>query len=230
VYLRLLYRVPALVLITLGCLGFARLTGRRRKAYRLWAILYSRVCGRELEITGAAPDPSAQLIIANHTSYLDAIPMGYLWPEARPVAMQRIRSWFLLGPLSGQGAIFVDGGVAESRRQTREEMRRVWEEGGAVIVFPEGKVSHGLRRPPFRFGSFEEAIAAGVMIQGVRISYPTELLDLLGTRRFEHRFFWVLCQNFTIRVRLVPAERAAGDAATLARIWESRLLSDKTKG
>ena len=248
VYLRLLYRVPVLALVTLACLGFARLTGRRTSAYRLWAVLYGRVCGRELEITGAAPDPSARLIVANHTSYLDAIPMAHLWPDARPVAMQRIRSWFLLGFLTSKTGIFVDEGAAESRRQAREEMRRVWASGGAVIVFPEGKASHGAppsasirgtwrsrgqSRPtvsgPFRIGPFEEAAACDITIQGVRIGYPPELLAALDGRWFEERFLWVLCQSFKIRAHVFPAERASADAETLRRTWESRLIASESR-
>jgi 1-acyl-sn-glycerol-3-phosphate acyltransferase len=243
VYLRLLYRIPFLALVTLACLGYARLTGRRKRAYRLWAILYGRICGRELVISGAAPDSSAQLIVANHTSYLDAFPLAYLWPEVHPVATHRIRSWFLLGSLSSKTAIFVDDSVAESRRQAREEMRMVWESGGAVLVFPEGKASHGAppsislletwrsraqTRPigpgPFRLGPFEEAAACAITVQGVRIEYPRELLAGLGGRWFEEKFLWVLCQNFAISVHLFPAERASGDAASLARTWGRRLL------
>ncbi len=246
VYLRLFYRVPVLAIVTVACLGLARLTGRRKTAYRLWAILYGKACGRELVISGAAPDPSAQLILANHTSYLDMIPMAYLWPQARPVTMHRIRSWFLLGSLSRGGAIFVDDGLAESRRQAREEMRRVWESGGTVIVFPEGKASHGappsasLRgtwrsrgqtRPtgpgPFRIGPFEEAAARAITIQGVRIGYPPELLATLDGRWFEDRFFWVLCQSFKIRAHVFPAERADADAEALRRSWEARLVPQR---
>jgi 1-acyl-sn-glycerol-3-phosphate acyltransferase len=227
VYLRLLYRMPTLVLVTLGCLGFARLTGRRRMAYRVWAILHGRLCGRRVVISGAERDPSAQLIIANHTGYPDVVPMANLWPDARPIATHTIRSWFVLGALSDTVAIFVDDGSAESRRQAREEMRRVWEKGEAVIVFPEGAASHGgeARGPGrFRVGPFEEAAARAITIQGVRIDYPPELVAALDGRRFEERFFWVLCQNFTIRARVFPSERVVSDAETLRRTWEERLL------
>jgi len=248
VYLRLLYRLPVLVLVTLACVGFARLTGRRKWAYRLWAVLYGRICGRELEVTGSSPDPAAQMIVANHTCYLDTIPIAYLWPEAITVAMGRIRSWFLLGSLSRGSVIYVDDGVAESRQQAREEMRRVWDSGGAVIVFPEGKASHGAppsatirgtwqsrgeSRPtgsgPFRLGPFEEAAASAIAIQGVRIDYPPELLEALGGRWFEERFLWVLCQSFKIRAHVFPAEPASADAETLRRTWESRLITSEPR-
>lgn len=248
VYLRLLYRVPVLAIVTLACLGYARLTGRRRRAYRLWAILYGATCGRRVVIHGAQPDASAQLVVANHTTYLDAIPLARLWPHARPVAMHRIRSWFLLGPLSSKAGIFVDDGEAESRRRAREEMRRVWAAGEAVIVFPEGTASHGAppsgsilrtwrsrgqRRvtgpAPFRLGPFEEAAACSITIQGVRISYPRELLAALEGRWFEDRFLWVLCQNITIDAEVFPAERAGRDAEALRRSWEETLLPDFQK-
>ena len=243
VYLRLFYRLPALALVTFACLGYARLTGRRKSAARLWAILHGRLCGRKVVVSGAAPDPSAQLIVANHTTYLDAIPLAYLWPQARPLSMHRIRSWFLLGRLSRKVGIFVDDGAAQSRRQAREEIRRAWGSGETVIVFPEGQASYGappsltFRQTwrsrgeprttgprPFRLGPFEEAAACAVTIQGVRIEYPRELLAGLGGRWFEEKFFWVLCQNFSISVHVFPAERASGDAASLAQTWERRIL------
>jgi len=245
VYLRLLYRLPALALLSLALLGFARLTGRRRMAWRTWATLHSRICGRRLEITGAARDPSALLIVANHTCYLDAIPVSYLWPQARPVAMHRVRSWFLVGPLASRIGIFVEDGIRESRQRAREELRRVWDSGEAVVLFPEGNASHGghsslsdsktppprgegrsMGPSPFRPGAFREASERGITVQGIRIGYPAELLEALDGRRFEDRFFWVLCQNFTIRAFVFPAERAGSDPEALRRRWEERLLGD----
>lgn len=228
---------------TLVCL-FLGLALRIKTAYRLWAVVCSKVCGRELEITGANPDPAARLIIANHVSYLDPIPIYYLWPTSCPVAMQRIRSWFLIGYLLRDSLIFVDPTDGHSRRQAREQMRRIWDAGGTVLVFPEGRASHG--SPPsasarswtrsrtaprpresgsFRLGPFEEAVAGGITTQGVRISYPPELLAALDGRWFEERFFWILCQNFKIRAHVFPAEPAASDAETLRSTWEARLLS-----
>jgi hypothetical protein len=43
-------------------------------------------------------------------------------------------------------------------------------------------------------------------------------------RWFEERFFWILCQNLTIRAHVFPAERAGSDAEILRRTWEARLL------
>jgi 1-acyl-sn-glycerol-3-phosphate acyltransferase len=221
VYLRVLYRLPLVAVSALVCFLFSRATGNR-SACRVWAAFASRVCRRELVITGAAPDPAAQLVVANHVSYVDLIPIFYLWPACHPVAMREIRSWFFLGRLLRRSAIFVDEEDPDSRRSAREEMRRVWSEGKTVLVFPEGIIAR--RRHRFYVGSFQEAITSGVAIQGVRISYSPELLAALDGRLFEERFFWILCQNFQIRVHVFPAEAAAGDAATLSASWEKRLL------
>jgi len=223
IYLRALYRLPIGAFSALACFLFARVTGDGR-AFRVWASIMSRVCRRELVITGAPPDLSAQLIVANHVSYLDMIPIFYLWPDCRPVADGRIRAWFLVGRLLRHSVIFVDDEIAGSRFQARAEMQRVWKEGRKVLVFPEGRISR--RRGRFQVGSFEEAVSNGVSIQGARISYPAELLAALNGRFFEDRFFWILCQNFQIRVQIFPAERASGEPSALSARWERRLLSD----
>jgi 1-acyl-sn-glycerol-3-phosphate acyltransferase len=223
VYLRLVYRLPLMAVTMLACFLFAQVTGWRG-ACRLWAILASRICGRQLEISGAPPDPAAQLVIANHVSYLDLIPIFYLWPACHPVAMGHIRSWFFIGWLLRDSVIFVDEGDPDGRCRARGEMRRVWKHGGTLLVFPEGIIAE--RRGRFHVGSFEEAIRSGVAIQGARISYAPELVAALNGRLFEERFFWVLCQNLRIRIHVFEAEPAAGDAAELSSAWERRLLSD----
>ncbi len=227
VYMRALYRLPLVAVSALVCFLFSRATGNRN-APRVWAAFASRVCRRELVITGAPPDPAAQLVVANHVSYLDLIPIFYLWPACCPVAMREIRSWFFIGWLLRRSVIFVDEEDPDSRRGAREEMRKVWSEGKSVLVFPEGIIARKRRR--FYVGSFQEAIASGVSIQGARISYPPELIAALGGRLFEERFFWILCQNFQIRVHVFPAEPATGDAATLCASWERRLLEGGQSG
>ncbi|MCA1579797.1 MAG: 1-acyl-sn-glycerol-3-phosphate acyltransferase [Acidobacteria bacterium] len=233
-----------LVAASVGCLTLARLTGRASFFHRLWAVIISRICHRDLEITGAKRDPSAQLIVANHVSYLDVIPMAYIYPDVRPVVMSRIRSWFLIGWFAPGGAILVNDQLPESRRQAREEMRKVWKSGGVVFLFPEGRAAHGappsvswrerrrsrfssrsIAAGPFRLGPFEEAVASGVTTQGVRISYPPELVAALNGRWFEEKFFWILCQNFKIRAHVFPSEPPASDAETLRRTWEERVRS-----
>ena len=220
-YWRAAYRLPLLAVSALACFLWARVTGDRR-AVRLWARFASRLCGRKLVITGAAPDPAAGLVISNHVSYLDLVPILLLFPGCHPVAMREIRSWPIVGRLLAGSAIFVDEADPGSRGRAREEMRRSWRDGRTLLVFPEGIIAR--RRGRFRLGCFEEAIRAGVSIQGVRLTYPPELLAGLGGRLFEERFFWVLCQSFAIRAEVFPAETAAGDPAPLAARWQARLL------
>jgi 1-acyl-sn-glycerol-3-phosphate acyltransferase len=176
--------------------------------------------------------------VANHFSYLDLFPLYCLWPASYPVVGAEIRKFLLFGKHLRRSMILVDNRDAESRRQTRAEMRRVWAEGGTVMVFPGSRRAGSPPPPagvsydahPFRKGSFEEAIAANVVIQGARISYSAELLAALTGRHFEQSFLWVLCQNFTIRIHLFPAEKATGDAATIARTWEERILRRGEEG
>ena len=215
------YRLPAAALSALACFLYARATGDRR-AVRTWARFASRACGRELRVRGASPDPTAQLVIANHVSYVDLLPIFSLWPQCHPVAMSEILSWPLVGRLVRRSAIFVDEIDPESRHEARRAMREAWLVGRSVLVFPEGIIAR--RRGRFRIGCFEEAIRAGISIQGARLTYPPELLEGLGGRLFEERFFWVLGQSFAIDVEVFPAEPARGDAVALAAHWQERLL------
>jgi 1-acyl-sn-glycerol-3-phosphate acyltransferase len=216
-----LYRLPAASASALACFLYARATGDRR-AVRLWARFASRVCGRQLVIRGAAPDARARLIIANHVSYLDLLPIFALWPDCHPVAMREILSWPLVGRLVRDSAIFVDETDPESRRDARAAMREAWRSGRRVLVFPEGIIAR--RRGRFRAGCFEEATRAGIWIQGARLTYPPELLAGLDGRLFEERFFWVLSRSFSIEAEVFPAEPARGDPEALAARWQARLL------
>ena len=225
--------MPALVFIALaGLLG--RVIGIKGMT-RVGVWVLSRICRRDLEFTGAPPDPTARLIVANHFSYLDLLPLYYLWPDSYAVASHDVRRWLLLGPLLRRVFIFVDNRDAASRGQARVEMRRVWAEDGTVVIFPGSRRAGSPPLPPgvrydarpFRRGSFEEAISAGITIQGARISYSPELMAVVEGGHFEDRFFWVLCQNFTIRIHLLDAERASGDAENLALTWERRILRNE---
>lgn len=226
VYLKAAFRLPLLAVSALVCFLYARATGDRR-AIRFWAGLATRICRRRLEISGA-PDPTARLVIANHVSYIDLVPILFLWPHCHPVAMREIRSWPLVGRLLRKSVIFVDESEPGSRADARDEMHRAWKAGRTVLVFPEGIIAR--RRGRFRLGCFEEAIAAGVPIQGVRLTYPPELLAALGGRLFEERFFWVLGQSFSIRAEVFAAEPAEGDPASLAARWQERLLPRERSG
>jgi 1-acyl-sn-glycerol-3-phosphate acyltransferase len=225
VYGKALYRLPLLALSALVFFLYVRVTGDRR-AVRVWAKLASRICRRDLVVSGAPPDPSARLVIANHVSHIDPVPIFFLWPDIHPVAMREILSWPVIGRLVRGSAIFVDEEDAGSRELARREMRRAWRGGRRLLVFPEGVIAR--RRQRFRVGCFEEAIEAGVSIQGVRLTYPPELVATLGGRLFEERFFWVLCQSFTIRVEVFPAEPARGEPSALAATWQERLLGPES--
>ena len=226
VYGKAFYRLPLLALSALVFFLYVRVTGDRR-AVRVWARLACRICRRHLAISGAPPDPSARLVVANHVSHIDPVPILFLWPDIHPVAMREILSWPVIGRLVRGSAIFVDEDDATSRESARGEMRRAWGAGRRLLVFPEGVIARRRRR--FRVGCFEEAIEAGVSIQGVRLTYPPELVAALGGRLFEERFFWVLCQSFTIRVEVFAAEPARGDPSELAARWQERLLGPEAR-
>ena len=222
VYWKALYRLPLIAAAALACFLYVCVTGDRR-GVRLWALFASRVCRRRIVFSGAAPDPAARLLIANHVSYVDLVPIFQLWPACLPVAQREVRSWPLIGRLVRHRVIFVDETDQGSRRRARDQMRKAWRSGRSVLVFPEGVIAR--RRGRFRVGCFEEAIGSGVAIQGARICYQPELLAALNGRLFEERFFWILSQDFEIRVEVFPAETATGDPASLAARWEARLLA-----
>lgn len=93
------------------------------------------------------------VIVANHVSWLDIFTLN----AARPlvfVAKAEVRGWPGIGLLArATGVLFVDRDRARTAEQARAFRARL-EGAGALVLFPEGTSTDGLRVLPFRSSLF----------------------------------------------------------------------------
>ncbi|MFA5041339.1 MAG: lysophospholipid acyltransferase family protein [Bdellovibrionales bacterium] len=118
--------------------------------------LLLNLLGISLHLHGEPSPASPVLFASNHTSYLDAIVLGYLLP-AGFVAKAEVADWPLFGLLSKlQNCVFVERRstrAAEQRSQLKDYLTNKHD----LVLFPEGTSSEGLTALPFKSSLFSLA-------------------------------------------------------------------------
>ena len=178
---RAVWRVAAILLWTLvllvPSLVTRLLTARASMAViSLWHRGCCRLVGLDVQSIGDATGERPVMFVANHVSYLDILVLGGLL-KARFIAKSDVRSWPVIGLLSGlAGTIFVERRARRSREQ-RDVIAASLEMGDSLVLFPEGTSSNGSRVLPFKsslFSVFEtDDVAPGAVIQPVTIDYSS---------------------------------------------------------
>jgi len=157
---------------------------------------YHRCCCRILGITvrsiGTPSRERPVLFAANHTSYLDIEILGSLIPGSF-VAKEEVARWPLFGWLAKlQRSVFVDRRVRSAAAQ-RDAMARRFDEGDALILFPEGTSGDGNRVLPFKTALFAAVDGRGdrapVTVQPVSVAY-TRLDGIPLGRHYRPFFAW----------------------------------------
>lgn len=169
----------AVVLLPFQALGMALNNRLQRDVPLLFHRLYCAVIGIRITQVGERTRESPVLILANHVSWSDISVIGALAPVVF-VAKSEVKSWPVFGWLARlQRTIFIE---RERRHKTGEHARAMADRligGDAVLLFPEGTSSDGIRILPFRsalIGSVHHAIGDSthhdrVMVQPVSLAY-----------------------------------------------------------
>lgn len=114
----------------------------------------------------------AQLIVANHVSWLDIMAVHAICPQARFVSKADVKAWPLLGGLIVQaGTLFIE---RESRRDALRVVHQSAEAlqaGDTVAFFPEGTTSDGHHLLPFHANLLQAAVTTGVPVQPVALRF-----------------------------------------------------------
>lgn len=206
----------------LGCIGLPQLVSLWSPRTALGMLggaarLYLRRTGVRLKVDNAAPDLRPCLLVANHTSSLDAVILTAAYD-------QPLR--FLVAPWVAEHAVFknliarlghlpVHRGDPEAAKAQAARIAKLLEQGGSCLAaFPEGgiEVTPGLR--PFALGVFQVAIAAGVPVVPVAIRGAREIQPWPRTEPYPGE----------ISVVMGPAMRAQGDG------WEDLIeLATRTR-
>jgi len=221
-YLRLVYRIPLLLLhmllgapVTVACqyrpFRDLRLGGRTlSEATAVWWMrTICRIFGLRLEQVGSV-GPGARLLVANHISWLD-IPLINSMAAVSFVSKAEINDWPVVGLMARSGrTVFHRRGSHDSASDVAAAMAERLQDGGRVAIFPEGGIrpGHGVKR--FHGRMFAAAIETGVPVQPVMLRYLRNGghdpdMTFLPREHFVGNFFRLLRQGPCIaHVEVLP--------------------------
>jgi len=182
--IRAIFILPLLVLtffllVPFHLIGRALNTDLQRSVPVLFHRIVCALLGVRIHQTGTRSSADEVLILSNHVSWLDISVLGAVAPIVF-VSKSEVASWPVFGTLARlQRTVFID---RERRHKTGEAAGAMAERlrgGDAVVLFPEGTSSDGIRILPFRsalIGAVHHTIGDAthhkqVMVQPVSIAY-----------------------------------------------------------
>ncbi|EKS35474.1 lysophospholipid acyltransferase family protein [Afipia clevelandensis] len=178
-YVAIVMAVVALILLPFQLAGILLNNRLQRIVPNLFHRTACAVIGIRINQAGERTRESPVLILSNHASWLDIIVLGAIAPVVF-VAKSEVANWPLFGQLAKlQRTVFVE---RERRHKTGDAARAMSERligGDAVVLFPEGTSSDGIRILPFRsalIGAVHHAIGDSthhdrVTVQPVSLAY-----------------------------------------------------------
>ena len=156
------------------------------------------VLGIRVETFGRPYRERGVLLAANHTSYLDMPVLAAVIPVAF-VAKSEVAKWPLFGTLSHLArTVFVERERRSKAGEQRDRIKERLEEGGTIVLFPEGTSSDGNRVLPFKSALLASAdgMVKGpdgqlrrVVVQPVSVAY-TRLHGVPMGRELRPFFAW----------------------------------------
>ncbi|MEM8960472.1 MAG: 1-acyl-sn-glycerol-3-phosphate acyltransferase [Acidobacteriota bacterium] len=183
--LRLLWRLPVILIATIVCQTALILIAPWRDRCRVWwlrwrnplmrgwgrALLFG--FGARVRVTGTPPTGSF-LLVSNHLSYVD-IPLLAAVVDAAFVAKADIAKWPFLGTTVRAGdTIFIDRGQRRDLVRVIDQMEAKWALPLGAIIFPEGTSSPGETILPFRPSLLEVAATRHKPVHWAVIRYHAD--------------------------------------------------------
>jgi len=227
-YLRLLYRLPGLLLhVLLGTpvTVIAQMAPGRSLTFRgravseimlnWWAGTSCRLFGIRRKVRGRLTT-GPLLIAANHISWIDILLLHSL-ASMGFVAKAEIARWPVIGFLARVGGtVFHQRGSHDSASGVAAAMAERLAEGGRVAVFPEGGILPGDGIKRFHARMFGPAIDLAAPVQPVMLRYsrdgrPYPDITFLPDEHFMGNFLRLLMQAPCLgEVHLLPRIEPAG--------------------
>ena len=151
---------------------FPRLDAAQREArIQRWSCAVLRSLGVSVHLHGRL-DAGAQMLVANHVSWLDVIVLQSLTRQARFVSKAEVQHWPLIGRLVvGAGTFFVERARPRQTSESVDAIAAALAAGQTVAVFPEGTTSDGHAVLPFRASLLQAALLAKVPVRPVALRY-----------------------------------------------------------
>jgi 1-acyl-sn-glycerol-3-phosphate acyltransferase len=134
-------------------LMFGRLSDEQRGLrVQIWARQMLAILGIELQLSGQPPAHGPVLLVANHISWLDILP--------------------LIGTLAtGAGTLYIERASRRDAMRVVHHMAARLAEGDILAAFPEGTTSDGVSLLPFHGNLLQAAVSAGAPVQPIALSF-----------------------------------------------------------
>lgn len=134
-----------------------------------WAVRLLRILGIELTCHGSAAQ-GGRVTVANHVSWLDIFVLLAAEPT-RFVSKSEVRDWPVAGWLaSALGTFYIRRGKGAAAPLVERLVPHL-QQGGVVVIFPEGTTSDGRQVLPFHARLFAAAVESGVAVQPAALRY-----------------------------------------------------------
>jgi 1-acyl-sn-glycerol-3-phosphate acyltransferase len=168
-----------LVLLPFQIAGIVFNTSLQRTVPRLFHHVLCKAVGIRIREVGERTRETPALILSNHASWLDIVVIGAIAPVVF-VAKSEVAAWPVFGLLAKlQRTIFIERERRHTTGAATREMAERLRGGDAVLLFPEGTSSDGIRILPFRsalIGAVHHAIGDSshherVTVQPVSLAY-----------------------------------------------------------
>ncbi len=143
----------------------------RHQRIQWWSAGVLRSVGMTLEVSGTSR-PGANLIVANHISWIDIAALHAAVPHARFVSKADVLAWPLLGWLiRNAGTLFIERERKRDAVRVVHAMAEALQAGDTVAVFPEGTTGEGPELLPFHANLLQAAVATSTPIQPVVLRF-----------------------------------------------------------
>jgi 1-acyl-sn-glycerol-3-phosphate acyltransferase len=186
---------------------------------RWWSRHLMRLCGIRIAVIGEARMSGPVMWVPNHVSWIDIFVVNAVRATAF-VAKSEIRAWPLIGWLAaGAGTLFIDRGHRHAVHDMGNAIRKCFDNGEAVGLFPEGTTTEGFGLRPFFASLFEPAREAGVDIQPVALRFyhhgeRSSFAAFVGEETLVANLWRVLgATGLSVEVVFLPVLHTAPDAA-----------------
>ncbi len=191
---------------------------QKLQSIQRWARKVLQILEIEVHCNQLPDADFAGLVVSNHLSWLDILVIQSLMPGVF-VAKAEVGCWPLIGAMARNCAtIFVDRATARSAHAMVDSTVAAFEQGYAVIAFPEGTSTDGSDLGRFHANVFEGAIRAQAQVQPVALRYvdantglPAESAHFIGETTLLASLRKVLaCSSITTQVHLGHCIGSAG--------------------
>lgn len=182
-WIKIAYKIPALVLLSLVGLILMGIYGQKgksisitdkQKAIRQWWLKkVIAIVGLKITVKGDVDHSQSALWVANHLSWLDIPVVGS--EGAAFLSKAEVRKWPAIGWLGEKGGtVYIKRGGKNASQIASKQIATTIQGGDNILIFPEGTTSDGSGMRRFHARIFAPAIDHQLPVQPIAVRYLDE--------------------------------------------------------